>query len=296
MYITAKTLFIVISVVINLSSKYTANYLKHKITKINMDHVYLDRSNALYEDLSDKEFVIIGIPFDSTETSLPGQRLAPNKIREILKFKDTERLWDDVGNVVVVPGNARKTLERVEEVLEEIDFNKLVVLGGEHTITYAPVKYFKSKHKELQVVVFDAHYDLKDNYEGELFNHSTIMRRIKELGVELFYKGVRRYDDEEENYASKHVEDAPKLKRIPTYITIDLDYFDLPLAMGCADKESNGFTYKDFIDEIDAILNRVGKDNIVGFDIVELNPLLDVSGVTTSLAADILIEISRKLK
>ncbi len=261
-----------------------------------MNHVFLDRSCVLYEDFFEKDFLIIGVPFDSTETSLPGQRLAPNKIRETIKSKDTERLWDDAGNVVVVPGNAKKTLKRAESVLEKIDFNKLVVLGGEHTITYAPVKYFKSKHDELQVIVFDAHYDLKDDYEGELFNHSTIMRRIKELGVELFYLGVRRYDEEEEKYASKCVKDISYLKRAPTYITIDLDYFDVSLAMGCADKESNGFTYKDFINEIDMILDIVDKKNVVGFDIVELNPLLDVSGVTTSLAADILIEISKKLK
>ncbi len=261
-----------------------------------MEHLYLDKSFTLYEDILGKEWILLGVPFDSTETYLPGQRLAPNKIREIIFNKDTPRFFDDMGNVVPIHGNVQATLKRIEEVVKEVKHKKIFALGGEHTITYGVIKGILSNHRTLQFIYFDAHYDMKLNPFIEVSHDSFARKLSKNKQIKIFPIGVRRYDEEEKEYAMKNIESFNNLKTHPTYISIDMDYFDIPYALGCADKESEGYTPKDFKDTFTDIIYKVGKENIVGIDIVEVNPLIDSSLVTTTLAADLIIWILNVLE
>jgi len=264
-----------------------------------MDHFWLDKSNILYEDfVEDLDWVLVGVPFDSTETNIPGQRLAPNTIRDVLKTKDMERKINDIGNIIPTHGSPLKMISRVYEIsIITLENNKkLIVLGGEHTITYGVVKAYVEKYENFQLVYFDAHYDAK-KYEHERLTHSTFIRALKEdFNIATLPIGVRRYDKEEEEFAKKKLlRSVDDLKAYPTYISIDLDYFDISLAQGCADKESNGYYFNDFIKEMEHIVSKVGKRNIVGIDIMELNPLIDQNKVTTTLAGDIIIYLLEKI-
>ncbi len=264
-----------------------------------MDHIWLDKSNVLYEDfVDDFDWVLIGVPFDSTETNIPGQRLAPNVIRNIFKSKDTERKINDIGNVIPAHGNPTEMISRIYEISRMVLKNnkKIIALGGEHTITYGIMKAYNEKYKNLQMIYFDAHYDAK-NYEHTKFTHCTFIRALKEdLNINILPIGVRRYDKEEEMFAKKYLlKSLESLKPRPTYISIDLDYFDISLAQGCADKESNGYYFRDFIKEINEIMLKVKPRSIVGMDIVELNPLIDSNRVTATLACDILIYMIEKI-
>ncbi|NPA38284.1 MAG: hypothetical protein GXN99_00635 [Candidatus Nanohaloarchaeota archaeon] len=257
------------------------------------DYYYLDRSNVLYEDWNEElKWAVVGAGMDTTETYLPGQRLGPNSIRNAIRRKDSTRLLNDLGNIMVVHGDVVESLNRIQTVISSFlgtyPSSKIITLGGEHTITYAVVKSLLSIHDELQLISLDAHYDAYDKYETLNYSHATVMRRINELKrVRVIVKGVRRYAVEEESYAIKHFSTHID-KTIPTYLSIDLDYFDPSIAPGVSDKESNGYYFKDFKDIVKNI------KNLVGFDVVELNPFLDVSETTANLAADIILELVNK--
>ena len=255
-----------------------------------IDSHYLDKSKGIYEDWNEKvKWVLLGVGFDSTETYLPGQRLAPASIREILRHKESKRLFNDVGDVIVVHGDLNETLKRVEDVVNRIIKKgyKPLLIGGEHSITYGSVKALMNTYKKLQVVVLDAHYDAYDRYDTLSLNHATVLRRIKEEGLRVVVKGARRFSNEEEEFASHHFKKDID-STLPTYLSVDLDFFDPSIAPGVSDKESNGYYFKDFL----RILKNI--KNLVGVDVVELNPCLDTNKVTASLASDIILKVVEK--
>ena len=256
--------------------------------------LHTERLNLISEkeDLKDAEFAIIGVPFDSTETNIPGQRFGPNVIRESFLSKETGDITTktyDAGNLITVPGNALKTIERLEETILDLhQYNKNtipLILGGEHTVTLGAVMALTKKHPDLQIISFDAHFDLKDEFQGEKLSHSSVMRRISELGVPITVIGVRAADDEEKRFSKNINTNIKKVNfKKPTYISIDMDVFDPSHAPGVGDPESNGMNPK----EIFEILNK--KINLVGADIVEVNPMIE-QHITPALAADLMITI-----
>ncbi|NOR84927.1 agmatinase [archaeon] len=256
--------------------------------------LYTERLNLISEkeDLNEAKFAIIGVPFDSTETNIPGQRFGPNAIRESFLSKETGAITTktyDAGNLIVVSGNALKTLERLEETildLHQYNNNTIpLILGGEHTVTLGAIMALTKKHPDLQILSFDAHFDLKNEFQGEKLSHSSVMRRISELGVPITVIGVRTAGEEEKIF-SKNIN--TNLKKIdfkkPTYISIDMDVFDPSYAPGVGDPETGGMNPKDVLE----ILNK--KINLVGADIVEVNPMVE-RYITPSLAADLMITI-----
>lgn len=255
-----------------------------------IDSVYLDKSRAIYEDWSSNvKWVMIGVGFDSTETYLPGQRLAPLYIREVLRHKETRRLFNDLGDVIVVHGDVDEMIKRTENIVDAVLKHgfKPAVLGGEHTISYGVVKRLMNYYKELQVIVLDAHYDAYNYYDTLSLNHATVMRRLAEEGVRVVVKGVRRFADEEKEFAQKYFKKDID-PTLPTYLSIDLDFFDPSIAPGVSDKENDGYFFKDFLKILDEI------NVLVGTDIVELNPFLDSNNVTAALAADVLLKVVEK--
>gem|GEM_PF-659334 len=230
-----------------------------------------------YDDIKSAKAALIGVPFDSTETNIPGQRFGPKEIRaQIAKSKIELNSVYDAGDVDVVFGNAKATLKRTEDIVREIfSQNQGVVpitLGGEHTISYAAVKVLAERHKNLQVVSLDAHYDLYPDYIGEKWSHATVMLRIFELGVDLKIIGVREKNEGARNFVLRNkICIAPESinPALPTYLSVDLDFFDPKLAPGVGDPEKKGFSFDDF-------KNIVARcRNIVGADIVELNPMIE---------------------
>ncbi len=260
-------------------------------------------------EVEDAKFVLLGIPFDSTSTYRTGSRFAPLEIRkeflELEKESGKKSFFDvkfcDLGNIEVVHGNLQKTFERVVHTMQNT-FKKNenfvpIVLGGEHTLTY-PILKILNERKKISMLHLDAHLDLRDDYLGEKWNHSTVMRRVSELGVKITSMGVRSMSNEESKFAKEKGMDycgvdVTKIKKLlkktkgkNLYITLDMDVLDPSVAPGVSNPEPNGISLNTLIEIINVSKKQ---NNIVGFDIMEVNPLFD-NGATTVTAAKLLLD------
>ncbi len=255
------------------------------------------------------EIIIYGFPLDATTVYRPGTRFAPNRIREMSYALETyspifkRDLADvdfyDVGNnyspfePMYDLGKALSTAE--EEIRKMVnDGKKLLVLGGEHLITYTVVKAMATE--ELTVLHFDAHADLRDTYDGCRLSHATVMRRVAEIiGKENLYQfGIRSGVKEEFEYGEKihndieSVRDAiGELSDKKIYLSIDIDVFDPAFAPGTGTPEPGGCTPREFF----KVLKLLGELNVVGADIVEISPPFDTADVTSLLGAKIAREL-----
>jgi len=256
---------------------------------------------------------IFGVPFDSTHSYKPGCRFGPDVIRDA--FNNIEIFEPDFGADLETAniqdlGNIQHTvvaaemLDMVEKTTKELqkNNNQLIILGGEHLLTYGTYMSFP---KETGYVVFDAHYDLRDEYADIKLSHAAYLRRIVEkCGAEnLIHVGARAYVKEELEFLREHNiktitnqqvrdGDGPKLLNQMTenfdsvYTSIDLDVLDPAFAPGVGNPESVGITSRELYDMIISLRER----NIVAADIVELNPSFD-NGSTASLAAKMISTI-----
>ena len=263
--------------------------------------------------------IIFGVPFDSTHSYKPGTRFGPDALRDA--FNNIEifhpQLQLDLESVNIEDlGNTRHTvvaeemLTMVQKITTELlQRNKqIVILGGEHLITLGSYPSFP---KETGYLVFDAHYDLRDEYADNKLSHAAYLRRIVEKrGAEnIIHVGARAFVKDELSFLTEHnikiISDkdiregyGPKLVKdaISTfdkiYASFDIDVLDPAFSPGVGNPEANGITSREFFDMIYSIEGT----KVTGFDIVELNPNYD-SGATASLAAKIMsIMIALNLK
>ena len=159
------------------------------------------------------KYVILGVPFDVTSTYRSGAKFAPLAIRdasqnvECYSFRtgvDVEDLkTHDLGDLHVA-GDVELTLGRLALVAQDLfDDGKIpVFIGGEHTITLGVAR---SLGKNVAVVSFDAHLDLRDDYLGLTVSHTTFMRRINEdvKPAKILEIGTRAVCKEELDYAKE---------------------------------------------------------------------------------------------
>ncbi len=265
------------------------------------------------DDFESSKAVLLGAPFDGTTSFKPGTRFAPNAMREdswaIESYspyldKDLEDLpLFDYGNVELPYGDKMEALKMLEEKVDEVvNANKIpVVIGGEHLITYGPVKALVKKYSDLHIIHFDAHTDLREDLLGEEFSHATVIRRVSELlpkgNVNQFC--IRSGLKEEFEWAKTnvHLEKftyntlescVKRLKDKPVYITIDLDVLDPSVFPGTGTPEPGGITFNDMLQIIKTLSSL---ENVVGMDVVELSPKYDASGVSTAVACKTLREL-----
>lgn len=259
------------------------------------------------------KIVYFGAPFDGTASFKKGAVDGPRAIREDSYGLETYSPYQDLDieydSKVIDVGDLKLTGLGTKEVLDEIyDFaSKLVgddkipfMAGGEHLVSFPVVRALKEKYSDLVILHFDAHMDLRYEYEGEKFSHATIMRRIYELVGDrgIYQFGIRSGTKEEFDFSKakchRHlfsVEGTDKLiaeiGNKPVYVTIDLDVLDPGIFQGTGTQEPGGVTFKELLD---SLLKLEGL-NIVGADVVELVPGLDVSGVSNSCACKIIREL-----
>ncbi len=266
------------------------------------------------------KYLVLGIPLDNSASYRPGTRFAPSHIREascniefysIYANIDIDNiLYNDLGDLAVVPGDNEKSIKLIEDAVEVISGkysnHVLFVLGGEHTLTYGVIKGMKNVHKEVGYIVFDAHLDLRENYLGYKLGHASTNRLITELlDIKPLIIGARAFSSEELIYARhqnipfikpKEINDKTSLgiiqdylstvKRV--YISIDMDSIDPAYAPGVSNPEPLGLTPNDLLNILKYIVDN--SPRVLGIDIVEVNPLYDVSGITSILAAKIIVE------
>jgi len=256
---------------------------------------------------------IFGVPFDSTHSYKPGCRFGPDSIRDA--FNNIEIFQPEFGVDLEVEaisdlGNTRHTvvaaemLQMVKNVTSELkkQDKQIIILGGEHLITLGSFTCFP---KDTGYVVFDAHYDLRDQYADIKLSHAAYLRRIvEERGSEnIVHVGARAFVKEEFAFLKEHNiatvsdkeirdGDGPKLLKDITstfdrvYLSVDLDVLDPAFAPGVGNPEAVGVSSRELYDLITTFQNK----KIVAADIVELNPTYD-NGSTASMAAKMIATI-----
>jgi len=229
---------------------------------------------------------------------MPGTRFGPRAILEAsrqVEFYDEELDLEPfrigiatLGEVEVDPANPGVGLERLEGITASLLEAGIIpfTLGGEHSLTIAPVRALKHRYPELSVLQLDAHFDLREQYQGTKLSHASVMRRVRELGVPTVAVGIRSVSREEADYV--HGENAPVFLareirasglpvdsilaqlRNPVYVTIDLDAFDPAYVPGVGTPEPGGLTWEEGLKLLRAVCER---RQVVGCDIVELCPI-----------------------
>ncbi len=255
-------------------------------------------------DFEDAEYVIFGIPFDGTQSFKSGSRFAPTAIREASwNMEDYSVYFDlsfdevkvcDAGNINV-DGSVEEVMGKVTKFFRKIKAVP-VAIGGEHSISYMVVRNMSN----FCYLVFDAHFDLRDSFDGNPYNHACNTRRIQELGVDIIQVGVRSGTREERTFAEEKgievfyswqilengvddVIDALEDYR-NIYLSIDIDAFDPSFAPGVSTPEPFGLHPIHLLKVIEEIGGR-----IIGFDVVEVIP--DSEKITQSLAAKLICEV-----
>jgi len=274
--------------------------------------LYMNKNPLITSSDGDSEPVatVFGVPYDATHSYKPGCRFGPDAIRD--SFNNIEvfhpDLQVDLETVNIEDlGNTRHTavasemIDMVKKITTELvaKQRQLFILGGEHSITYGAYTSFP---KETGYVVFDAHYDLRDEFADTKLSHASYLRRIvEERGSEnILHVGARAYVKEELEFLKenniKTISDreiregkGPQLLKdhVSTFDTIyssfDLDVLDPAYAPGVGNPEAVGIDSRELFD----LIHSFEETKVTGVDIMELNPYHD-NGSTASLAAKIM--------
>lgn len=251
--------------------------------------------------------VLFGVPLDTNSSYLRGAAAAPPLIREALRCQasntwaetgvDVGSAFVDAGDLILLPESAFSAIENfVAEILENGQLP--LCLGGDHSITY-PILRTLSKHfPDLSIVHFDAHPDLYSEFEGNRFSHACPFARILEEGLakRLIQLGIRTMNDQQRQQATRFGVEVIEMRNLPAldrlklsgsvYISFDVDVLDPAFAPGVSHREPGGMTIREAIAHLHAITGE-----IVGTDLVEYNPALDVSKLTAMVCAKLLKEM-----
>jgi agmatinase len=259
--------------------------------------------------LETAEFVLFGAPFDGTVSYRPGARFAPSVMRresfgieEYSPYLDRDLSEIDVfdaGDLELPVGDTAAVIDAIEDFCEGLitEGKKPVMLGGEHLVTLAAIRAAAKKYKDLAIIHFDAHTDFRDDYLGVKLSHAAVMKRAAEIiGAENIYQfGIRSGTKEEWNtgthltrFTLKGTEKLPDLlKNRPVYITLDFDVLDPSCFPGTGTPEHGGVTFS----SLREALMTLAPLDIIGFDLVELCPMVDPSGISTAAANVLLREM-----
>lgn len=254
-----------------------------------------------YSNYNDSKIVIVSVPYEQTTSYGKGTSEGPKAILDAshyVEFFDEElnrELCFEKGICSLFPVNFKnKTGKNVlaliyENVKSLIDDKKFVVtLGGEHSISSATIKAHFDSYNNLSILHFDAHSDLREEYEGSKYSHASFAARVAEFTTDITQVGIRAQCKEEYDFIKKKMiktfyafeirngkygsdwqtEIINSLKQ-NVYITFDVDYFDPSIMPSTGTPEPNGFYW----DETMKLLKNLGeKKTVVGFDVVELSP------------------------
>ena len=253
-----------------------------------------------YSSFENSEIVIQSVPYEKTVSYGKGTSKGPKailKASHYVEFFDEElnrELCFEKGIAALSPLNLEKLppAEAIKKIYEStknlLNKNKFVVtLGGEHTISQAPIKAFLEKYPDLTVLQFDAHSDLRNSYEGTKYSHASVMARVAEMTKSIVQVGIRAQCKEEYEFiksngiaafyahdifssvSDKWHKDVINALGKNVYITFDVDGFDPSLLPATGTPEPGGLFWDDTMN----LLKKIGESkNIVGFDVVELAP------------------------
>jgi len=259
------------------------------------------------------EAALIGVPFDGTVSYRQGAQLGTQKIREASHCLETYspfldldlsgRDYIDWGDLEVTTSSVDLMLDQTEKRVTQALEKELqpVVLGGDHTLSIGVIRALLKRYPDLTVLQLDAHAGYKNEYKNESICHATVMRRISEIipADRIFRFGIRAGTRDElidtgielpitidsSGYdINELIHSIPE--ETPLYITVDMDVFDPSLVPGVRNPEPHGLTWREFIQLVRFLNFR----NSIGFDVVELAPEYDPTGISAVVAASVVRE------
>ena len=257
------------------------------------------------------DVVILGAPLDLTETFRSGTSAAPQRIRLVSDCLETyspslgrdlqDIALSDWGDLDLADRPMAEALDVVEAAARTAATRALpIVLGGEHTLTLGVVRGLMPRYPQLAVVQIDAHLDLADEYDGKKVSHATVARRVSETvgPMALVQVGARSGTRVEFEYAAECLYSSSglslpafvfeELKSRPVYLSIDIDVLDPAFAPGTGCPEPGGYSFRD----LTAFLAALASLTVVGVDIVEVLPAIDVGDITSVAAAKLVRELA----
>lgn len=251
-----------------------------------------------YTNFDSAKVVILPVPYDGTSTWIKGADKGPEalieascnmEVYDILSDSEVQRVGIHTTDPVKEhrsPERMAKEVEiRIMQLLKKRKFP--VIIGGEHSVSIGAIRacaeYYKDK--DFSVLQFDAHADLRREYEGSAYNHACVMARAAEVAP-IIQVGIRSMSAEEREdaqpdrifYAHNMLDGSNKtwmydlLNKLTknVYITIDLDVFDPSIMPSTGTPEPGGLLWYKMLDMLEKVNENT---NIVGFDVVELCPM-----------------------
>jgi len=279
-------------------------------------------------DSIEADVVVLGAPFDFGSQFRSGSRMGPRGIREastLFSFghagaydheddivylpSDTSRIID-IGDADIIHTDTIKSHDNIEFAVRKIIAAKAIpiVIGGDHSVNIPCINAFDDQ-ESIHVIQIDAHLDFVDERHGVRFGHGNPMRRASEkkyvsgmtqIGIRNVSSTAKEgYIDARKSGSSiysvrqfrnlgvnKMIETIPK--GIRYYLTIDIDAFDPSIASGTGTPSHGGFYYYEVLEFIDGLTKQ---GNIIGLDLVEVAPDYDLTNSTSTLAAQLLMNI-----
>ena len=264
--------------------------------------------------IASPRLALLGIPWDESSSFLRGAAEAPPLIRAAFA-SDSSNSWGenglriapqdfhDAGDLSLRSGdNMRSDVERAIADLLARGFSP-ISLGGDHSVTYPILRAFARRYPRLSILHFDAHPDLYEEFRGDRFSHACPFARIMEerLAQRLVQVGIRTVNQDQREQAARFGVEMIEMRHWredlrldfdgPVYLTFDIDALDPAHAPGVSHREPGGLSTRQAID----LIHGVGAP-IVGADIVEFNPVQDVSGLTAMVCGRLLKEIAAQMK
>ena len=245
---------------------------------------------------------VVVVPFGLEKTVSYGGG-TKNGPKEIIKASHQVELYDEelnyephkkIGIKTLKPfkidKNINKALKKISLINENILNKKKfpLVLGGEHSITPGCIIPFTKKFKNICLLHFDAHADLRESYLGEKFSHASAIRRCLDYkNVSLISFGIRNISEGEIPFLKKNskrinifwAKDKKKwnlntfkkmIKNKTVYLTFDVDGFDSSIMPATGTPEPGGLFWNE---SLEIIKIAAKNSNIVGADINELAPI-----------------------
>ena len=241
---------------------------------------------------------------------MQGPALAPDIIRQIdiggsanpyaedgTRVK-TGETYSDLGDLKIDSSLDAQTINNqiIEAVTSAMkDNSKLICLGGDHSVSYPIIQALSEKHENINILHFDAHPDLYHNFQDNPYSHASPFARIMEnnLAKSLTQVGIRTLDNHQRTQVDKFNVKVFEMKDFDIksiidyvnqlsgllYISIDIDALDPSCAPGVSHHEPGGLFTRDLLTILQSI-----KIEVIGVDIVELNPKTDINNMTAMVA------------
>ena len=263
-------------------------------------------------EMQSGDIAVLGIPFDKNSSFRKGPALAPAQICEAL-FSESTNMWTEKGinlgemsgwkafnDLVISDLDTQTAFATIESAIHDLlkKNARVIALGGDHSITYPIIKAYGKEYSNLSILQLDAHPDLYDELNHNRYSHACQFARIMEenLVQRLVQVGVRSITGHQREQAKRfNVEIIEMIEKTrineltftgPVYLSMDMDCLDPAFAPGVSHHEPGGMSTREVIEIIQNL-----KGNLVGADIVELNPERDPLKITGMVAGKLLKEI-----